>query len=338
MAKPTIIKMSDFTQGKSTNDILYLNVNPNINYKTAKDLMIEVPPSHRVKVTFGGSVMGFENGIREVFDNRKEAKIIKQGASFSIAYLPKNYFIKLLWGTPDKFSFKDNKTGVEIQIGASGEAEVRLVDPDLFVDRVIGNNSRYTKFDFEEMALQQIVSSFSDIFANTVYSEQIEYTEFVLRQKEIGNAICRNLNHELTKKYGFEFSSFIISRFMIDGLDSVRAYNNEDIENERLLKNKAVREEKERIDDKEWERKKYLYELNQRDKEAQYGVARTALGENDNRKGSYFCPNCGHSYQPSQAFCPGCGKRLNGGNIACPSCGHINDGSNAFCSKCGKKL
>lgn len=337
MAKQTIIKMSDFTQGKSTNDILYLSANPRIGYKEAKNLLIEVPLSHRAKVAFGGNIMNFENGIHRVFDNKKEAKILNDGATFNIAYLPKNYFIQLLWGTPDKFAFKDNRTGVEIQIGASGEAEVRLVDPDLFVDRVIGNVARYSKNDFEEMVLQQIVSAFSDIFANTIYAEQIAYTEFVLRQKEIGNAICRNLNFELAKKYGFEFSSFIISRFMIDGLDDVRAYINEDIENDRLTKNRDIRQERERLNDKEWERNKYILELAQRDKEAQYGVAKAALEENK-KGGAYYCPNCGQSYQPSQIFCPHCGKRLSGSSVCCVSCGQLNDSGNTFCSKCGKKL
>ena len=330
MTKTTVIKMSDYTQGRNTNDILYLNVNPSITAKEAKDLMVEVPPSHRAKVTFAGRVMNFESGNNKVFDSKKETKMIKYGATFNVAYLPKNYFISMLWGTPNPFVFKDAESNAEIKIGACGETEVRLVDPDLFVDRIIGDCNKYTKTDFEVKILEQISSRFNDTFANILFTEKIKYTEFVLKQREIGNLICKMLNEDLTKKYGFEFSSFIISKFNIIGVEKIQefnerlnAYKEEDFQIDRALKTfektKALRDEEERLDDKQWERKKYLLEMekeeadnNELEKKVVELLAQNQniLAQNQNNKQCVVCIKCGTQNNVANEFCIKCGNKL----------------------------
>ena len=336
MVKLKIIKMTDFTQGMDTKEFLYLRANPLINYKDAKDLQIEVPPTHKVKVTFGGSVRNVDSGITKVFDNKNEAKLIKQGSTFSIAYLPKHRFISLTWWTPDSFDFIDCKTLIPIKIGASGKAEVRLVDPDLFFASMVGDMPKYTVNDFEKWILSEIGRRFRELFANTINSDKIPCTEFVLRQGEIGDAICKSLNFNLLNKYGIEFSSFIIDRFSIDGMEKIIAFSQESADSKQHFSHESFRKEKERLDDKEWERKKYLLEMEQLDRECQYDVMKSTLGQNNGKAVTNVCSQCGNPINPSQSFCNVCGARLKV-VLAC-SCGMVNKMGSAFCAKCGKKL
>ena len=95
--------------------------------------------------------------------------------------------------------------------------------------------------------------------------------------------------------------------------------------------------ELERLDDKQWEREKYLLEIKQNDKEAYYEVLKVIGAKEPASVGGNFCPKCGHSVEPNQAFCPACGQKLAKTETVC-SCGHVNSGDAAFCGGCGKKL
>ena len=96
--------------------------------------------------------------------------------------------------------------------------------------------------------------------------------------------------------------------------------------------------ELERLDDKQWEREKYLSNLQMHDKVAYYEVLKV-IGNNDNKEKSINkCPHCGLEHDSTAIFCAHCGKRVSKAPISCPDCGKVNSFDATFCSHCGKKL
>ncbi len=54
--------------------------------------------------------------------------------------------------------------------------------------------------------------------------------------------------------------------------------------------------------------------------------------------GSKFCPNCGKPTAPSKPKCPNCGMEYNPGAKFCPNCGHPLAPKNVVCPNCKKEL
>jgi len=78
-------------------------------------------------------------------------------------------FANLKWGTRDPVAFKDASLGL-IRLRAHGVVNVRIVQPLLFINRLVGTLGRFTTEDVEEYLSRVIVSRLNDLMGEELTS------------------------------------------------------------------------------------------------------------------------------------------------------------------------
>ncbi len=377
MGKRQIITFEQNVDGITTdnNNILFVRVSDTVE---DKDAQFVVPITHNAYVIKGGGDMRFyKSGTYDVFDARSEIKAWKRGIPLDIVYMPKETNIEIKWGTPDKFRYRDFSSNKVIKIGARGQFRIAITNPEQFYRKVVGSSKRFIADDFQNKFRIDVVNEFRDCFLQVVKEEQLTYDQFDSNLKLIGTRVGKVLSTMFDKSWGISLVDFIIMNIVLEDED-IDAVEEASAEAQRQKQIKEYLAELERLDDKQWEREKYLRELELRDKNAYYEVLKIIghptvppmYGQPQQPYGmqpqqpmygqpqqpmygmqpqqpmygggaNAFCPGCGASVAPGNAFCPKCGMRVvqqPQAPAVCPTCGAPAIPGNMFCPKCGTKL
>ncbi len=78
-------------------------------------------------------------------------------------------FTSLKWGTRDPVAFKDSQLGL-IRLRAFGVFNLRVIQPVLFINRLVGTQGMFTTEEVSEYLNQVIVSRFNDYMGETIDS------------------------------------------------------------------------------------------------------------------------------------------------------------------------
>ena len=78
-------------------------------------------------------------------------------------------FTNLKWGTRDPVAFKDSELGL-IRLRAFGVFNLQVVQPVLFINRLVGTQGIYTTAEVEEYLNRVIISRFNDHMGETIDS------------------------------------------------------------------------------------------------------------------------------------------------------------------------
>lgn len=334
--KQQVIKFEQNICNASVNDnsVLFVRVNDIVKVKNA---LFEVPFTHNAfLIKGGGDCRFYRSGTYPVFDDSSEIKAWKIGVSVEVIYIPKETSVLIRWGTPNKVKYKDPVSYKVIEVGARGQFGVSVSNPEQFFRKIVGATKEFDLSRFSARFSAAVVDEFADVFLTVVNENNITYDVFDAKRKTIATKIGEALSEKFTKDYGIALVDFIIENFNISDEDISKIESvAEEEKHERKMKEYLA--ELERLDDKQWEREKYLLEIKQNDRESYYEVLKVIGAKEPTAPEGHFCPNCGHSVETDQAFCPSCGHKLAAASNVC-SCGHVNDGSATFCSACGKKL
>lgn len=319
------------------NEILFVRVNDVVN---AADARFEVPFTHNaIVIKGGGDVRYYKSGNYDVFDDKKEAKQWKKGMSVEVIYIPKDTQVLIKWGTPNRVRYRDEASNRVITVGARGEFDVSVSNPEQFFRKVVGVKKEFNLMEFRKRFSETVASEFADIFLRIIAERGLTYDKFTANKKEIGNAMGDTLSPLFEREWGLSVHNFKIADFDLldEDMNAIEEFAAEKTKQERL---KEYLAELERLDDKQWEREKYLRQLELQDKAAYYEVLKV-MGNNPvtaKPEEKLLCPNCGNEYKPTDKFCPKCGKRVSKEPIICPDCGKSNESTATFCANCGKKL
>ena len=351
MGKPQIIKFEQnhCNANIDDNSVLFVRVSDEIRDKHA---CIEVPYTHNAYIIKGGGDARFyKSGTYDVFDDRKEIKAWKKGFSVDVIYMPKDCSVLILWGTPQRFTYRDEASNHVVNIGARGQFGITIANPEQFFRKVVGTSKEFDLERFKARFSAEVVNEFSDAFLKAVAEKKLTYDQFDAHKKEIGVTVGNILSPTFEKSWGIGLTNFIIEWVGITAEDKTAvedAAAEKRLKDEREKKLKEYLKELERLDDKQWERDKYLRELELRDKSAYYDVLKVighapvpgmgvAPGVGGVAAGaSLFCPKCGKPYTAGSMFCSSCGNKLV--KPTCPNCGMEVQADAAFCVKCGAKL
>ena len=315
------------------NSVLFVRVRGEVNKKDAE---IEVPFSHIAFIIKSDGVPRFyESGTYPVFETKDEIKRWKNGSSVDVVYIPKETNVQIRWGTRDKIRYRDPISGRVIEVGASGEFRVEITQPNQFMRKIVGVKKEFDLETFQDTFCSLVVDEFASTFPEVINQEQLSYDMFDANRRPIATKIGALLSKKFSEEFGIGLANFIIQRFVISDED-IQKVESITEENRRERKIKEHLAELERLSDKQWEKDKYLLELEKSDKSAYYEVLK-AVGDKGVKKASNFCPKCGHSIEANAAFCPNCGNDLGKSKNKC-SCGKENPSDATFCVACGKKL
>jgi membrane protease subunit (stomatin/prohibitin family) len=276
-------------------------------------------------------------------------------------------FTDLKWGTRDPVAFKDCELGL-IRLRAHGVFNIRIIQPVLFINSLVGTVGKYTTDEIEEYIKRVIVSRFNDHLGehlDTIFNLPGHYDE-------LSDGLQKRLQNDLVR-FGLDLQNLYITSITpppevqqaIDDKSRLNVIQDMD----RLVKMKAA--------------------MAMENASTSGGNAGSAMGMGmglmvpamfadmlHTRSGGQgtgvvsqetVCPDCGNPVPRNARFCPlcghqqlvfdkcvNCGKNLSPNARFCPRCGHParekavpsicpyckaeNLPGSAFCNRCGEKI
>jgi membrane protease subunit (stomatin/prohibitin family) len=271
-------------------------------------------------------------------------------------------FNNLKWGTRDPVAFKDSELGL-VRLRAFGVFNLRVVQPLLFVNSLVGTQSAYTYDQLEDYLSQVIVSRLNDLLGERLDT----LSNLPGKYDDIADGLVEQLAADFGQ-YGLGLSNLYINAITppqdvqkaID--DKSRLGLFDDLN--RLVRMKAAMA-MEKASESKGEAGAGLGMGVGFMMPAMFAQAMKDTGGDpaeaaqcpDCKGGvtadARFCPHCGHqvvvfgrcagcgkNLPPHARFCPRCGKPADEklAQRACPHCGGVNLPGSIHCNQCGEKL
>lgn len=162
--------------------------------KTGQEIVQRIPAEGSAEIKFGAQMIVRENQAGVFFYNGKAIHVFGAGRhTLKTANIPiltkilsipwgmtsplraEAYFINmkvfpdLKWGTRDPVAFKDSELGL-IRLRAFGMFNIRVIQPLLFINSLIGTMSNFTTANIEEYLGKVIVSRLNDYMGDNLDS------------------------------------------------------------------------------------------------------------------------------------------------------------------------
>jgi membrane protease subunit (stomatin/prohibitin family) len=256
-------------------------------------------------------------------------------------------FTDMKWGTPQPLVYRDTELGM-VRLRAFGTYSLRVQDPQLFVNQIVGSRGAYTTSAIDDFLKSLVISEFNDVLGETHTS----LLDIQGMTKELADT-TRNAISEDFERLGLQLTTFQISAIT------------------------PPEEVQQRIDERSG-----MGALGDMGKYMQYKTAQ-AIGDAAENPGAagdvastgvgfgagigmgqamgqamrdamnqpsgaapaavpttptQTCPNCQATIPAGAKFCPSCGTKLAVEPVTCPTCGHSNPPSAKFCTNCGTAL
>jgi membrane protease subunit (stomatin/prohibitin family) len=102
-----------------------------------------------------------------------------------VYFVNQNVFLNIKWGTRDPIAYRDRELDL-IRLRAHGELAVRVTDPVLFVNKVVGARGLYTAKDIDGFLKSIVLSSLAQVIGGvleTVFDLPVRYDEIATATK-----------------------------------------------------------------------------------------------------------------------------------------------------------
>jgi membrane protease subunit (stomatin/prohibitin family) len=275
-------------------------------------------------------------------------------------------FTNLKWGTRDPVAFKDKELGL-IRLRAFGVFNVQVVQPVLFINRMVGTQGIFTTSEIEEYLNLVIVSRFNDLMGETIQSILDLPSKYDELSKNLTMRLHDDFTHfglSLTHLYMNSITPPLEVQKSIDDRSRLGLF--EDM-NKLLQMKAAMAVEKASEGDGPTNTgmgmgvglmmpamfSQFFAQAGQKQQQPQTENITCPECNNQISFESKFCPHCGHqqlifsqclnckkNLTPNAKFCSRCGHRVNDKvkPIFCNQCGTENLADSKYCNKCGEKL
>ncbi|WP_054031890.1 SPFH domain-containing protein [Desulfatitalea tepidiphila] len=283
-------------------------------------------------------------------------------------------FANLKWGTRDPVAFKDTELGL-IRLRAFGVFNLQVVQPVLFINRLVGTQGIFTTEGIEEYLNRVIVSRFNDFMGETIDS----LLNLPAKYDELSTGLSKRLQEDFSH-FGLGLPQLYINSVtpppeVQQAIDDRSRMGVFDDMNKLMQMKTAMAMEKAAQGEASGEGMGAGLGLMMPAMLAQYFAHPLAQGHSGAapsappagaQQAMAQCPDCGQSIPISSKFCPmcghqqlvfrqctHCGKNLTPGAKFCSRCGHPaeekpaakicgrcgaeNLGDAKFCTQCGEK-
>lgn len=249
-------------------------------------------------------------------------------------------FTDLKWGTAQPVVFRDKDLGM-VRLRAFGSYSMRVADPQLVVQQLVGARGAYTTGLIEDFLRGVIVNEFNDLLG----SLQTSMLDLPGQSNELAAAMRNALSDDF-RRLGFDLTSFQI--LAITPPDDVQRSIDERSEMAilgdpgRYMQFEAAKALGSQGDTPALDTAQTGLELG-----AGLGIGQAlantmretlAQPARLEQAGTVECPHCHAKIPAGSRFCPNCGQSLQPASVVCPKCGTSNPADAKFCSNCGEKL
>jgi len=266
-----------------------------------------------------------------------------------VLFINMKVFTGMKWGTREPVAFRDSELGL-VRLRAFGNFTMRVNQPLLFVNNLVGTMGRYSTADIEDYLKDVIVSRLNDLLGeqlDTIFNLPSVYDE-------LGVAVKMRLSDDFDK-YGLEMIDFFVQSVtppeevqrMIDERAGMGAVGD-------LGKFTQFQAAKSMRDAARGGAggegggpasaglgmgvgaglglmmPGMMFQTMQ-------GMTPQQTEQKIQKEGKLDCPHCRSTIGADSRFCPRCGEQL----VVvkkCPECGKNADAEANFCSGCGHKL
>jgi membrane protease subunit (stomatin/prohibitin family) len=259
-------------------------------------------------------------------------------------------FTNLKWGTRDPVAFKDSELGL-IRLRAFGVFNVQVIQPILFINRLVGTQGMYTTEEIEEYLNRVIVSRFNDYMGTTLDS----ILNLPSKYDELSEGLSKRLQEDFSH-FGLGLAHLYVNAITpppevqqaID--DRARMGVFDDMNKLMQMKAAMAMEKASQAEGGAGTGmgmgmgfmmpamfSQYFDAAKPRDREAAETTSCPDC-QNPIPTTAKFCPHCGHQ-QLVFTQCANCGKNLTPNAKFCSRCGHPAEEKPKpkFCSKCGNE-
>ena len=251
-------------------------------------------------------------------------------------------FTNLHWGTSEPILFRDAEFSM-VRLRAFGVFSVRITDPQLFVNKVVGTQNIYTSDALQDYFRNVIVSRLNNLLGETVKS----ILDLPKSYDALDAAAKARVKDDFAQ-YGIELIDFLINAItppdevqkVIDERTGMGVIGNMG----QYMQYKSARAMEEAAANPSGAAGATAGLgigaglgfampgiINQA---MQQAAQSTAAGST---AATMACPNCKAQILASSKFCPECGKAV-ATTVECPKCHTQNLASAKFCAQCGTKL
>ncbi|MBW1800159.1 MAG: SPFH domain-containing protein, partial [Deltaproteobacteria bacterium] len=269
-----------------------------------------------------------------------------------VYFLNLKIFTNLKWGTRDPVAFKDSELGL-IRLRAFGVFNIQVVQPLLFINRLVGTQGMFTTEEVEEYLNRVIVSRYNDYMGETIDS----ILNLPSKYDELSEGLAKRLQKDLSH-FGLSMTHLYINAITpppevqkaID--DRARMGVFDDMNKLMQMKAAMAMEKASESEGGAGGGMGMGMGLMMPAMFSQYfaaGKPSTQQAEaqdtvqcqecqSDIPTMAKFCPHCGHQ-QVVFNQCSQCGKNLTPNARFCSRCGHPveEEPKPKFCSKCGSE-
>lgn len=261
-------------------------------------------------------------------------------------------FTNLKWGTRDPVAFKDADLGL-IRLRAFGVFNLRVVQPVLFINTLVGTQGMFTTEEIEEYLNRVIVSRFNDYMGETIDS----ILNLPAKYDELSEGLARRLEADF-KHFGLGLTHLYMNAITpppdvqkaIDDRSRMGVFD--DMNKLMQMKSAMAMEKASEADGDGGMGMGTSLGLMMPAMFAQYFNSTGKTPQGDGPTGNEqttcqecqcripltakFCPMCGHQ-QLVFIKCGNCGKNLAPNAKFCSRCGHPAEEKPkpVFCEKCG---
>lgn len=142
-----------------------------------------------------------------------------------VYYVRTAHSAELKWGTDSPLQVRDNVLGMATTVRARGVYKIKVENPELFLERLVGNNVQlYTQNEIDNFFALQFQSKIKTILTQKLVSLQTELLGVEARLDELSVEIKPQID-DLVGDYGLKCIQFVISAMDIDDSDLRKRYD-----------------------------------------------------------------------------------------------------------------
>lgn len=264
-------------------------------------------------------------------------------------------FTNLKWGTRDPVAFKDTQLGL-VRLRAFGIFNLKIVQPVLFVNRLVGTQGVYTTEEISEYLNQVVVSRFNDYIGekiSTIFDLPAQYDE-------LAKGLAEKIQEDFSR-FGMALTGLYINAITpppevqqaIDDKSRMAVFDdmNKLMQMKTAMAMEKIAEGSDSIAGNGAQAGMgmglgvmlpgmFAQQLSSQGGNTASPPSTTHCCECKNTipMDANFCPQCGHQ-QVIFEKCQSCGKNITVGTQFCPRCGKAVQEKikPRFCAKCGAK-